>query len=90
MQIKFRDSQIASGGRARIADSQLGPQQGEATLEFSDGSSAQAQFNCLSNDEIQLWVRPYITAQGNAVSSHDWRIERTSAKGVWKVSRRGA
>ncbi len=90
MLIQFRDSHVFTGVRARLKVNEDEPQQGVAELEFSDGSLAQAQFNRLSATELQLWIRPYITAQGNAVSAHDWRMEATNAKGIWRVNRRGA
>jgi hypothetical protein len=90
MKFIFRDSHAYSGCRARIVTSPSSPEQGDAEIEFSDGSSTTGQFHRLSEEEVQLWLKPYITAQGNSVSAHSWRLQPTSAAGIWKVSRKGA
>jgi hypothetical protein len=90
MKFIFRDSHAYTGCRARIVTQPSSLDQGNAEIEFSDGSAVAGHFHRLSDTEVQLWLQPYITAQGNSVSAHSWRLELTSAAGVWKVSRKGA
>ena len=78
------------GCRARIVTPPSSPDQGDAEIEFADGSATSGHFHRLSETELQLWMQPYITSQGNSVSAHSWRLEPTSAADVWKVSRKGA
>jgi hypothetical protein len=88
MQIHIRDSRASTGARARITDIDPSAVRGPAEIDFSDGSVATGQFQRQGDNVMQLWVHAYVTAQGNSVSAHEWRMELTSAKGVWKLGRR--